>query len=246
MAERGKLARDGCAARQPLFVDFVADAPENDRGVVAVAADQIGEINPVPGRIIATVIIGDFSGGPAVERFVDDDEPCLIGKIEEFRVRRIVAGPQRVAADGLQKPEAAAQLGQGEGRSERPEIVVQTDAVHAERFPVQEHPCIGIETDKAEAAAQRDPVDGRRRFPAIRFPPYRVPAHPATRAELRRVRFPRPPESIRMRRRNCRPEPRPRQRAAPAWSRYGKPRAGAVRAVFQGPRPMRQAGPRYS
>lgn len=107
---------------------------------MAVAADQIGEIGPVPGRIIATVIIGDFSGGPAVERFVDDDEPCLIGKIEKFRVRRIVAGSQRVAADGLQKPEAAAQLGQGEGRSERPKSWCKQTPFMRNAFPFRNIP----------------------------------------------------------------------------------------------------------
>ena len=48
VCDGGKFRGDFPSVRLALFVDFVADAPHDDRGVIAVAADQVDEVALVP------------------------------------------------------------------------------------------------------------------------------------------------------------------------------------------------------
>ena len=145
----------GRSFRQILLVDFVADTPEYYTGMVAIALHEINEIALVPLGIFTMIIIIGLAGGPAVECFVDHVESEFVAEVEQFRVRHVVRGADRVAAHLFQQAQAVKHGGSVECRAERTEIVVQTDPFQALRTPVDAQAAPGVELHFPESA-----VDG--------------------------------------------------------------------------------------
>ena len=87
-----------------LLGDFVTDAPQDDAGVIAVAADQSGKVFFVPvGEEMGVVIAAGILGlEEAVEGLVHHEEAHAIGSLEPFGRGRIVAGAECVAAEALE------------------------------------------------------------------------------------------------------------------------------------------------
>jgi hypothetical protein len=133
-----------------LFAHFVADAPHDDGGVVAVAADEGAGVGLGPIGEDAAVIVGGFGAAPGVEGFIEDDEAHLVGEFEKLRRGRIVAGADGVAAHVLEDFELALQRADVDGAAEGSEIVVIADAVHFDLFAVEEE-AFGSEFDGADA-----------------------------------------------------------------------------------------------
>ena len=100
MDDGGEFLGDGRIGALALFGDFIADAPEHNAGMVAVAADQRAQILFVPEieQVAAAVIIAPLVLPPGIEGFVQDQETHLIGQVQQFRRGRIVAGADGVAA----------------------------------------------------------------------------------------------------------------------------------------------------
>ena len=90
-----------------MLSDFIADAPEDDAGVVAIAANERPHVFFVPLREEEVIIVASFAADPAVERFVHDDEAQAVAKIEQFGSGRIVAGANGVEAIRLHQFHAA-------------------------------------------------------------------------------------------------------------------------------------------
>ena len=155
VCDGGKFRGDFPSVRLALFVDFVADAPHDDRGVIAVAADQVDEVALVPFGIEGAVVVDDFSVFPCVERLIEHGESHAVAEIEKFRILRVVRGADGIAADALQQTELAFDRGERKRRAERTEVMMQADSFEVIGFAVQEHPFFRIETDSAEAV-----VDG--------------------------------------------------------------------------------------
>ena len=83
-----------------LLGDFVADAPHDDAGMVAVAPHHVADIALRPLVEIFAVAVGDFGDAPHVEGFVHDDQPEPVAEFQQFRRWRVVAGANGVDAGG--------------------------------------------------------------------------------------------------------------------------------------------------
>ncbi len=73
------------AARILLFGDLVADAPEDDARVIAVAARQVAQVLLGPGIEVLAVPVGHLGNAPHVEGLVDDEQPQPIREFEQLR-----------------------------------------------------------------------------------------------------------------------------------------------------------------
>ena len=82
---------------QLLIDDLVADAPEEDRGVVAVASDEFPEILAPCRlkRLLPAVILS----GPLVECLGEDQQSHFVGKFEILRRIRMVGQADRIDAE---------------------------------------------------------------------------------------------------------------------------------------------------
>ena len=74
-----------------LFIDLVAQAPQDHRGVVRVAADHCPQVVLVPVVEEQVVVVVAFRHLPGVERLVHHQEAHPIAEIVELRLERIVA-----------------------------------------------------------------------------------------------------------------------------------------------------------
>ena len=109
--------------------DFVADAPEDHAGMVAVAQDHGVQIALPPVLEEPVVVVGVLALLPAVEGFVHDQHAQPVAGVEEGRRGRIVAGADGIEAAGLQQLDAAL-LGAVNGRrAQRPVVVVHAAAL---------------------------------------------------------------------------------------------------------------------
>ena len=84
--------------RIALFADLIADAPEDDAGMIAVAAELRAPVLLVPVIEQQMIIIFGFAALPAVEGFVHHHHAETVAHIEQFRRGRIMAGADGIAA----------------------------------------------------------------------------------------------------------------------------------------------------
>src|ERR1035438_3977381 len=80
-----------------LLADFVAVAPEEDRRMVAVAANHGAQILLGPVREDQVEIKRGLRALPAVEDLLHDQKAHAIGKFEKLRCGRIMGCADRVA-----------------------------------------------------------------------------------------------------------------------------------------------------
>ena len=99
---RGQFRGNSNPAGESLFADFIADAPEDDAGMIAVAAEFRAPVLLVPVVEQQMIIVLRLAVFPAVERFVHHHHAQAVAQIEQFRRGRIVAGADGVAAHFLQ------------------------------------------------------------------------------------------------------------------------------------------------
>ena len=83
-------------------MSLVADGPDDDGGVIAIAKDPLLEVTPPPLlEIEGAVVLGGFFQ-PAVEDFVHDEDAETIADVVEKVMVGIVGGANGVAAHGLE------------------------------------------------------------------------------------------------------------------------------------------------
>lgn len=163
-AARAGHARIGGVARLGRR-DLVADRPDEDRGMVAVAPHELAQ---VARDIRLEVLRLAAAGGPVpfVETFVPDENPHLVAEVEHFGRRAVVAGAQGVEAHVAQDFELAAHGRAVERHAQRPEIGVQIDAVELYAAAVEVEAVVGREGEGADAEARGLGVGGRARLNA--------------------------------------------------------------------------------
>ena len=100
--------RSTCApVRRVLLADLVAGAPQDDRGVVAVAVDEVRDVPLGPLGEVAVVALGHLADGPLVEGLGHDEEAQAVAEVEELGRRRVVRGADGVRAHRLEHLEPA-------------------------------------------------------------------------------------------------------------------------------------------
>jgi hypothetical protein len=120
-----------------LLEDFVADAPEDDAGMIAIAlehADQIGLGPIIEESAIAELCFAVF---PFIERFIHHDKPHAVAKIEKFWRRRIVARANGIDATRFENLELPLDCARIDGCAETTQIVMIANAVNRNVFSIQ-------------------------------------------------------------------------------------------------------------
>ena len=110
-------------------MDLVAGGPEDDAGVVAVAADGVGGVAEAPLLKVEVIVVGVLGDGPAVEHLVHDEEAHAVGEVEEFGCERVVGSADGVDAESAEGGEAALPCGEGNGGAEGSVVDFVVDAV---------------------------------------------------------------------------------------------------------------------
>ena len=66
-------------------VNLVASAPENDAGMVAVAADGVTSVDQGPLLKVEVVVVRVLAHRPAIEQLIHDQEAHAVAEIEKLR-----------------------------------------------------------------------------------------------------------------------------------------------------------------
>ncbi len=140
-----------CPAVRTLLGDFVADAPEDDGGMIAVAAEFGAPILLVPVIEEQMIIVFGFAAFPAIEGLIHNEHAQAVAEIEQFRGGRIVAGANGVAAHLLQNFDLPLQGAEVDGGAEGAEVVVVADAVQGNAAAVEQKTVVGRELNFADA-----------------------------------------------------------------------------------------------
>ena len=179
MADPDQFLRDFHALYQYFVGNFIADAPQCDAGMIAVAPDQITQILFVAGIEFVVIIAWCLLRAPHVERFVHDQKTHFIAQIQQFRIGRIVRHAQGVAAECFDFPQPPGHDFLVECRPEHAQIMVHAETPEPVRFAVQFHSPVGIKGQFPESVRQSDFVFSapdrdfiqRRMFRAPQFDP---------------------------------------------------------------------------
>lgn len=147
----GERLADLLAGLEEAFVHFVADAPDDDGGVVEVAGDHRFGIDEGPVLEFEVVVVGGFGGLPVVEDFIHDEHAEAIAGVEEGGRGGIVGGAEGVEA-GVFEDFDAAEFGAVEGGgAEWAVVMMEAAAVEFDGLAVDLEAIFGGPGDGADA-----------------------------------------------------------------------------------------------
>src|SRR5689334_15967582 len=135
----------------PLLHHFIADAPDEDAGMIAIAQHHVFEIALVPLVPIEVVVEFRLLNLPHVKRLIHDDEAHAVGNFEQFRCGRIVRSAQAVYAHPFQDLQLPLDRARVHGGTERAEVVMIAGAADLHRLAVEEEAFLNVETKGANA-----------------------------------------------------------------------------------------------
>ena len=133
-----------------LLAAFVADGPQDDGRMVAVAADQGHEVlfRPFVEEFRITVLL--LRDRPGICKFIHYQETHPVAQVQELRRRGIVGGTDGVAAHVLEHLEAAHPGVVVPDGAERARVVVQAHALQ-ENLVLVEVETVGLPFRAADA-----------------------------------------------------------------------------------------------
>ncbi len=85
-----------------LLGDFVADAPEHDAGMIAIAIEHARQVALAPLVEEAAVAVRRLARLPFVKGLVHDHEAHRVAEVQQGRIGRVVARADGVAAHALE------------------------------------------------------------------------------------------------------------------------------------------------
>ena len=149
-----------------LVGDLVADAPEDDAGMVAVSPQhgpQVGvvplvEIEVIAERRLAAGVLGKVEGPvprPFVEGLIKYIHPHLIAQVVKLRRKRMMARADGVAAHLLETGDAICPHADGHGIAKRTRVLMQAHALEFGGLAVDQQPARGVVFQLADAEARR-------------------------------------------------------------------------------------------
>ncbi len=149
VADVAQLSDDALAEVVPLNAPlFVADAPKNHRGVVAVAVDHRLQLTDV-------VVI---DAEQAV--FFDDEDAERVASVKDFGSHRVVARSIGVDAVFFEFFETVDVERVGDSRADSGVVLVHIYAFEFDGFTVEQEAGVGVEGDAAEAGDDGFAVSG--------------------------------------------------------------------------------------
>lgn len=145
---------------------LVAEGPQDDARVVGVAAHRAG--HAVDEDLFPRGVVHGVAGPSAVDEavglevvLVDDVQPVLVAEVEEVRVRRVVAGADRVDVVALHEEHVLEHALRGDRAAAQRVELVTVDAAELHGSTVDEEHAI-FDRDGPEAGAERDGLPRRR------------------------------------------------------------------------------------
>src|SRR5208282_4084278 len=149
VADGDQLTRHFRAVRFKLIGNLVADAVEDNAGVVAVAAQHGAQVGVVPLLEIKMVAVLRLAAGvlgesvrpvtgPFIEGLIEDVKPKLIAQVVKLRGEGMMAGANSVAAHLLEAGQAHGPDGGRHGVAEGAGVLVQADALEFDGLAVDE------------------------------------------------------------------------------------------------------------
>ncbi len=142
------------------FADFVARRIQHNRRMIAVAAHGVARVRLVPVAEKQVIIVRVFPRLPAVEHLIHHDDAHLVARRQALRRRRIVGGPDRVAAHRLDRLQAVDPFILRHGNPERADIGMQTFPLQLEIFSVKPEAGLGFELKVQNAKCGRVVING--------------------------------------------------------------------------------------
>src|ERR1035441_4439645 len=142
-------------------IDFVADAPQDDRRMVAIPQHHILGVADAPdfeslvvsaarhGPAIAAFGPLAFAADPFVEGFVHHQQTHAVAEVVKLGRHRVVGAAYGVDTDLLESLEAAFQRLLDEGRAKCAEVVMNADSLHLDGPPIQDEPLVRAEVESA-------------------------------------------------------------------------------------------------
>ena len=144
----------------PLLEHLIADAPHDDRRMIAVAQQHIAQVALVPLVEVSRVVVGGLALAPHVKALVHHHQAHAVAEVEQLGGRRIVrhsygvcthvAHHGQLALDGAAVDHGA----QGAG------VVMQTHSIDFHRPVIKEKSPPGVEAEFAQAGGDAVCVDG--------------------------------------------------------------------------------------
>ncbi len=141
-----------------LLADLVADAPQNHARMISIAPHHVADVTFTPFIKVLCIAVRHFGNPPHIEGFVDHQQPHAVGQVEQLWRRWIVTGPDRIHSGALHNLQLPLNRPPVDGRPQRSQIVVHTDALQLHRAPVQLKSLVLIERDGANANRSFIPV----------------------------------------------------------------------------------------
>ena len=157
------VAAHGVAEGIAGILDFVADAPKYDGGVVSVAQHHIRDVavGPLFENLVIAARAGRtgvpalnpfvLAGGPLIEGFVHHQQAQAVAQVVLLGRHGVMGAADGVDAQFLQSLQPALQGRFGKGRAEGAQVVVQTNAFELERLAVEEETVVRVEAGRADA-----------------------------------------------------------------------------------------------
>ena len=117
----------------PLFSDFIADAPDENARMVAIAQHHVFKIAFVPLIPVKMIVKFRLLFLPHVKGFVHDNEAHPVCEFEQLGRRRIVRSANAIDSHRFQHLQLTLQRARVDGGAQRAQVVVIADA--AESLP---------------------------------------------------------------------------------------------------------------
>ncbi len=144
-------------------VNLVADAPKNNRRVIAVAANHILNISDSP--FLEDLAVPVIPRRPFISAsnpfflrrrkfikgLIHHQKTHLVAQVQQFRCGRVMAGANGVAADFPQLLKAGPPEFFRHGCPQRSAVVMQTDPLDFQILTIEEKSFVGVKADRADA-----------------------------------------------------------------------------------------------
>ncbi len=134
-----------------LVVNLIADAPQDDAGMIAVSSHKAGHVPRLPVPKKARIIIGRLRALPHIEGLIHDQQSHLIGQIQCLCRKRIVGEADGIGAHLLHDAVLPGKCIPVKGRAQCSLVRVQADAVELHVPAVQRKAPVRSKGDLPEA-----------------------------------------------------------------------------------------------
>ena len=147
------------SGRIRTFWNFIANAPEDNAGMISVAEHHRVDIALPPLFEIQVIVFQILGSFPHVERLIDHQHPEPIAGVQERGRRRIVATTDRVKTIRLHQFDPPLFGPINRNRTQHSIVMVQATAPQLERFAIDAKTPFRVYFDLPDPEVSRDPVD---------------------------------------------------------------------------------------